>query len=123
MIHQSLNRAELIGRVTQTPIIHYTSKGEPVVNLSVVTTEKWIDKANGDRREAAEWHRVTAFSRLAEIICDIVRKGSLVHVDGKMSKRTFTDKAGIDRESFEIRVNEIRVLAHPTDGCGFGEHD
>lgn len=123
MIHQSLNRAELIGRVTQTPIIHYTRKDEPVVNLSIATKEMWIDKATNEKRCATEWHRVTAFSRLAEIICDIVRKGSLVHVDGKMCKRTFTDNAGIDRESFEIRVNEIRVLAQPTDGGGFGEHD
>lgn len=122
MTHQSLNRAELIGRVGDVPIIRRTHNGEAVVNLAIATSDKWRDKATGEPREATEWHRVTAFARLAEIIGDLVRKGSLVHIEGKMSKRMFIDRDGASRESFEIRAHEIRVLSHPSEG-GFGDHD
>ncbi|NCX56258.1 MAG: single-stranded DNA-binding protein, partial [Burkholderiaceae bacterium] len=75
-----LNQAQIIGHVGRDPDVRSLQNGDTVASFSIATTEKWTDKATGEKREATEWHRVSVFGKLAEIVQTWVKKGTLVYV-------------------------------------------
>ncbi len=106
----SLNKATIIGHLGKDPETRYLSDGKAVTNFSVATSEQWKDKDSGEKKEKTEWHRITAFGKLAEICAEYLHKGSLVYVEGKLSTRKWTDKDGIDRYTTEITCDTMKML-------------
>jgi single-strand DNA-binding protein len=111
-----LNKVQIIGRVGRDPEVRFLPSGQAVCNFSLATTEKWKDKNSGEMQEATEWHRITAFDRLAEIIGEYVRQGGLIYVEGKLTTRKYTDKDGAEKTSTEIRAGEMKLLSSKQDG-------
>ena len=105
-----LNQAQIIGHLGKDPEVRYLPSGEAVANFSIATTEKWKDKNTGEPREETEWHRISVFGRLAEIVGEYLKKGSLVFVQGKLKTRKYTDGQGIERYSTEIRAEAMKML-------------
>ena len=58
----SVNKVILVGNLGRDPEVRRMASGEPVVNLSVATSETWRDKQSGERKERTEWHRVVIFN-------------------------------------------------------------
>lgn len=111
----SVNKVILIGNVGQDPDIRFTPSGDAVGNFSVATTDIWKDK-EGKKQERTEWHRIVVYRKLAEIVEAYVKKGSSVYVAGHISSKKYTDKQGVDRVSFEIVAEELRLLDKKQDG-------
>ena len=105
----SVNKAFLIGRVGKDPETRYMTNGEAVTNLSLATSETWKDK-NGEKQEKTEWHNLTFYKRLAEVVGEYVKKGSQIYVEGKISTRKWQDKEGKDRYTTEIICHEMQML-------------
>ena len=104
-----LNQAQIIGHLGKDPEVRYMPNGNAVANFSIATTEKWKDKA-GEAKEQTEWHRVTVFDKLAEIVGMYLKKGSLVYVCGKIKTRKYTDKDGAEKYTTEIHAHEMKML-------------
>lgn len=111
-----LNQVQIIGRLGNAPESRTTTSGQAVSNFSVATTEKWKDKQSGEQRENTEWHRCTAFGRVAEIINQYVEKGHLIFVQGKLKTRKWQDKEGKDRYTTEIEVRDVKLLPNAKSG-------
>jgi len=107
---RGINKAILVGNLGNDPDIRYTSGGAAVANISVATAESWKDKNTGEQKEKIEWHRVSAFGRLAEIMGEYLRKGSQVYIEGRIQTRKWQDKEGQDRYTTEIVANEMQML-------------
>jgi single-strand DNA-binding protein len=105
-----LNQAQIIGHVGRDPDVRSLQNGDTVASFSIATTEKWKDKSTGEQREATEWHRVSVFGKLAEIVQKWVKKGSLVYVSGKIVTRKYQDKDGTEKQVTEIRVDSLKML-------------
>ena len=104
-----LNQAQIIGHLGKDPEVRYMPNGNAVANFSIATTEKWKDKS-GEAKEQTEWHRVTVFDKLAEIVGQYLKKGSLVYVCGKIKTRKYTDKDGTEKYTTEIHASEMKML-------------
>ena len=105
----SVNKVILVGDLGKDPEVRRMQSGEPVVNLSLATSENWRDKASGERKEKTEWHRVVIFNpNLAEVAEKYLRKGSKVYVEGQLSTRKWTDKDGVEKYSTEVVLNRFR---------------
>lgn len=107
----NLNSLSVIGRLGHDPEQRSLPSGDPVVNISVATSETWKDKSTGERRERTIWFRVAFFSRLAEIAAEYLHKGSLVYVEGPVSARAYKTREGEPAASLEIRANQLRMLS------------
>lgn len=105
----SLNKALLIGHLGRDPEIRYMPEGGAIANLSIATSEKWKDK-NGEQQEKTEWHRVSAFGKIAELAGEYLKKGSQVFIEGRIQTRKWQDKDGQDKYSTEIVANAIQFL-------------
>ena len=111
-----LNQIQIIGRVGKDPEVRYLPSGEAVANFAVATTEKWKDKQSGEMREETEWHRISTFGRLAEIVGEYIKKGGLVYVSGKIKTRKYTDKDGAEKQATEVRASDMKMLSGKQDG-------
>ncbi|HUO94199.1 MAG TPA: single-stranded DNA-binding protein [Rhizomicrobium sp.] len=117
----SVNKVILVGNLGKDPEIRRMTSGEPVVNLSVATSESWRDKASGERKERTEWHRVVIFNEnLAKVAEQYLRKGSKVYLEGQLSTRKWTDKDGQEKYSTEVVLNRFRGELVMLDGRSEG---
>lgn len=105
-----INKAIIVGTLGRDPEIRYTQNGSAVASLSIATSETWKDKQTGQKQERTEWHRVSAFGKLAEIMGEYLKKGSQVYIEGKIQTRKWQDQNGQDRYTTEIIANEMQML-------------
>jgi single-strand DNA-binding protein len=117
----SVNKVILVGNLGRDPEVRRMTSGEPVVNLSVATSENWKDKATGERKERTEWHRVVIFNEnLAKVAESYLRKGSKVYLEGQLSTRKWTDKDGAEKYTTEVVLNRFRGELVMLDSKGEG---
>ncbi|HWA90043.1 MAG TPA: single-stranded DNA-binding protein [Rhizomicrobium sp.] len=117
----SVNKVILVGNLGKDPEVRRMQSGDPVVNLSLATSETWRDKSSGERKEKTEWHRVVIFNKnLAEVAEKYLRKGSKVYVEGSLQTRKWTDKDGQEKYSTEVVLQNFRGELTMLDGKGEG---
>jgi single-strand DNA-binding protein len=115
----SVNKVILVGNLGKDPEVRRMTSGEPVVNLSLATSESWRDKASGERKEKTEWHRVVIFNKnLADVAEKYLKKGSKVYVEGQLQTRKWTDKDGQEKYSTEVVLQHFRGELTMLDGRG-----
>ncbi len=124
----SINKVIIVGNLGRDPEMRTFPSGDQVANVTIATTDKWKDKQSGEMREATEWHRVVFNGRLAEIVGQYLRKGSQVYVEGSLRTRKWTDQAGIEKYSTEIRADNMQMLGSRQGmggggGGGQGDYD
>lgn len=117
----SVNKVILIGNLGKDPEVRRLNSGDPVVNLSVATSESWRDKQSGERKEKTEWHRVVIFNEnIAKVAEQYLRKGSSVYIEGQLQTRKWTDQAGVEKYSTEVVLQkyrgELTMLGSKGDG-------
>jgi single-strand DNA-binding protein len=116
-----VNKVILVGNLGKDPDVRRTNSGDPIVNLSVATSETWRDKGTGERKEKTEWHRVVIFNEnLAKVAEQYLRKGSKVYLEGQLQTRKWTDKDGAERYSTEVVMQRFRGELVMLDGRSEG---
>src|SRR5580704_1104893 len=100
------NRISLIGFVGNDTQLKSTKNGTPVVVLSVATKSSWKN-SKGEYDSRTEWHRVTAWGKLAEF-ADKLEKGAHVQIEGELRYRAFQKDRGSDADApVKRRLAEI----------------
>jgi single-strand DNA-binding protein len=119
----SVNKVILVGNLGKDPEVRRMTSGDPVVNLSIATSETWRDKASGEKKEKTEWHRVVIFNKnLADVAEKYLKKGAKVYVEGQLQTRKWTDKDGAEKYSTEVVLQNFRGELTMLDGrSGGGE--
>lgn len=106
----SVNKVILVGNCGRDPEVRYLPSGQAVANVSIATTSKRKDRTSGEMVEETQWHRVSFFDRLAEIVGEYVKKGSPIYVEGRIVYRKFTNKDGVEQNATDIVANEMQLL-------------
>jgi single-strand DNA-binding protein len=107
----SVNKAIVLGNCGRDPEVRYAPSGMAICNLSIATSSKRKDKSSGETIEDTQWHRVTFYDKLAEIVGQYVKKGMRLYVEGRIVYRKYTDKDGAEKTSTEIVANEMQMLS------------
>ena len=103
------NKVQLIGHVGQEPEIKTFDGGKKVVNFTLATNESYKNE-KGEKVEQTEWHRVTAWGKVADIIEKYVIKGKEIAIEGKLTHRSYDDKNGEKRFVTEVVANDVLLL-------------
>jgi single-strand DNA-binding protein len=106
----SNNKVILIGNLGADPERRTTASGDVIWTLRLATAEKWKDKASGEMREGAEWHRVVLFRRFADLAAQHLRKGASVYIEGRLRTRKWQDREGRDRYMTEVEASDLRIM-------------
>lgn len=114
MAARSLNKVMIIGNLTRDPELRYTPKGTPVVSFGVATNREWRASEETERREETEFHNVTAWSKLAELCNQLLKKGMKVYIEGRLSTHSWEDSTTKKRMyRTEIVADEMMILSYP----------
>ena len=112
MSTRSLNKVMLIGNLTRDPELKYTPSGTGVCTFGVATNREWTD-SSGQKQEGAEFHRVVAWGKLAEICSQLLTKGRKIYVEGRLQTRAWKSQDGADRQVTEVVIEEMILLDSP----------
>src|SRR5260370_34849929 len=105
----SLNRVMIIGNLGQDPEIRYTPSGLPVVNFSLATDERYLDK-DGKRQEGVQWHQIVVMGKLALTCNEYLKKGRQVVVEGPLRNPEWENNgANLTRPA--VTASRLRLLA------------
>lgn len=107
----SVNKVILLGNCGRDPEMRYMASGQPVASVSIATSSRRKDKNTGEMVEDTQWHRVTFYERLAEIVGEYVKKGSPIYVEGRLKYGKYTDQSGVERYTTDIVATELQLLA------------
>jgi len=106
-----LNKVELIGHLGKDIEVRTLENGTKVGTFSLATSESYKDKSD-QWQTLTEWHNIVVW-RPSESISKLY-KGSLVHIDGKISTKKYKDKDGIERIAYNIVSDKILRLDRQT---------
>lgn len=118
---RSLNKVMLIGNVGNDPEIRATSTGSRVAKVSLATNRTFQDRS-GQQQERTEWHRLTFFGKLADIVEQWVNKGDRLYCEGRVEYSQTQDEQGNTRYWTDIVVSDMVMLGSsgPSGGGGAG---
>ncbi len=106
---RSLNKIMLIGNVGSDPEVRSTTSGSRVAKMSLATNRTFQDRS-GQQQERTDWHRLTFFGKLADIVEQWVHKGDRIYVEGRVEYSQTQDDQGGTRYWTDIVVNEMMML-------------
>lgn len=110
-----INKVILVGNVGLDPEVRTTESGVKVARLRLATSERYTDKQSGERKELTEWHTITLWRGLADIVDRYVHKGSQLYIEGRLRTREWTDKDQVKRYTTEILADNMQLLGSKGD--------
>ena len=106
---RSLNKAILIGNLTRDPELRYTPSGAAVCTFGLATNRQWTTDS-GEKKEDAEFHRIVAWNKLAELCAQLLKKGRKVYLEGRLQTRKWTGQDSVEHTTTEIVISDMLIL-------------
>lgn len=107
-----------IGNFTRTPELKYLPSGTPVANWGMAANYQFTK--DGEKKQEVCFVDCAAFGKTAETVCQYLKKGSRVHVEGRLSFRSWQTEDGQKRSKLEIIADRVTFLDKAPGGNGDG---
>ncbi|NLA89202.1 MAG: single-stranded DNA-binding protein [Alcaligenaceae bacterium] len=105
-----INEVILMGNLGHQPELRYFQDGKPHLRISLATTEKWRDRANGDLLSDTQWHTVLFKGNLAKRVSDYMDVGDKLWLRGRLKNRQYADDDGVVRTICEVHARELKMI-------------
>jgi single-strand DNA-binding protein len=115
------SKLTLIGNLGKKPELRYTPEGRGVLNFSVACNDNFTNKTTGELVKKTIWFRCVAWGTQAETYNKYLKSGSKVFIEGRLNAddngnpKIWTGQDGLPRSSFEVTVQNLRLLDKPTE--------
>ena len=109
-----VNKVILVGHLGADPEMRYTASGTAVCKFRIATTDKFKDR-QGNVQERTDWHRVTAWGKLAEICGQYLAKGKQIYLEGRIEYGSY-EKDGVKHYTTDIVAENMQMLGGPGQG-------
>ena len=98
----------VVGNLTAAPELRFTPNGAAVANFTVASTPRTFDRQTNEWKDGeALFLRCSVWKEVAENVAESLDKGMRVIVQGRLKARSYDDKDGNRRTSWELDVDEI----------------
>lgn len=104
----SLNKIMLIGNLGRDRETRFTTNNVSVTSFTMATTFSYKGK-DGNWVNETTWHNIVSFN-LSDYMKENLKKGKKFYVEGRLSKREYTDKDGIKRYFTDIIAEKLIPL-------------
>lgn len=110
-----VNKVILVGNVGLDPEVRTTESGVKVARVRLATTERMFDRQANETREHTEWHTITLWRGLADVVDRFVKKGSQIYIEGRLRTREWMDKENNKRYTTEVLADDMKLLGRRSD--------
>ena len=111
-----VNKVILVGNVGVDPEVRTLESGVKTARVRLATSERFYNRDTKETTDHTEWHTITLWRNLADVVDRFVRKGSQLYIEGRLRTREWTDQSGNKRYSTEILADEMKLLGRKSDG-------
>ena len=108
----AVNKVNLVGRLGADPTFHHIDKNNTLSRINVAVHDCDYD-SSGNKEKVTNRITVILWNRLSYISKNLLCKGATVSVEGKVVKRSYTDKNGIRQYVLEVEAQRIECLCKP----------
>ena len=117
------NAVLLTGRLTRDPELKYTASGAAMCRFGLAVNRRYKDVKTGEWKDDTTFVNVTIWKEAAERCGKILKKGSPVHVEGRLRSYDYQDKEGAKRSGIEVEARRVQILekASSAGSSGVGE--
>ena len=105
-----LNKVMLVGNLGGDPEVKKTANQHNLTQFTLATSESWLDKETGERKEKTEWHRIVVWGKLAETCARHLAKGRQVFIEGRLQTRSWDTEQGQKRFMTEVVASQVLFL-------------
>lgn len=117
----SLNKIMLIGNLGRDAETRFTTNNISVTNFSMATTHGYKGK-DGNWVNETTWHNIVSFN-LSDYFKENLKKGKKFYVEGRLTKRDYTDKDGVKRYNTEVISEKLIPLESSGESSSFDNND
>ena len=111
-----INKVILVGNVGMDPEVRSLETGVKVARIRLATSERIFNRQTNESTEHTEWHTVTLWRGLAEVVDKYVHKGSQLDIEGRLRSREW-EQDGQKRYATEIVADEMKLLGRRAEGA------
>ena len=98
----------IVGNLTADPELRFTPNGAAVVNFTIASTPRFLDKQSGEWKDGeALFMRANLWRDAAENVAESLQRGTRVIATGKLKQRSFETREGDKRSVIELEIEEI----------------
>jgi len=112
---RSVNKVILIGNLTRDPQLRETTNGQKICTFGLATNRDWVT-TQGERQNSTEFHELVAWSKLADLCQQHLKKGKLIYIEGYLKTRSWDSDEGVKKFKTEIVVQDMIMLEKRGDG-------
>lgn len=109
-----INKVILVGNVGMDPEVRTLETGVKVARVRLATTERIFNRQTNETSEHTEWHTITLWRGLAEVVDKFVRKGSQLYIEGRLRSREW-ERDGQKHYATEIVADDMKLLGRRSD--------
>ena len=115
----NFNKVLLMGRLTRDPELRYTPQGTPVTEIGLAVNRRFTEKS-GEKREDTTFVDVTLWSKQAELVCNYLRKGQPIFIEGRLSLSTWETQDGQRRSKLRVVGKNFQFVGGRGEGGAAG---
>ena len=109
-----MNQTNLLGNLGVEPEITYFESGAKKAVVKLATSESWIDKTTGEKKEITTWHEIHFWGKVVDVIEKYVFKGSKIRVTGSNKSESWEDRTtGEKRFKYFVQGKELELISKP----------
>jgi len=105
-----VNKAILIGRLTNDPISKKIKSGAEIVSCGLATNHVWKDLKTKKLNKIPEFHNLFFFGNLVDVVMKYLKKADRVYIEGRIKTRKWEDKNKQMRYKTDIIVSNVVML-------------
>ena len=118
---KGLNKVQLIGNLGKDPEIRFTPEGKQVAKFSMAVNRTFKNK-EGDSIEDTQWFNIEAWTGLAKVVEDHLKKGDRIYIEGRLKTESY-DKDGETKYFTKVVVKEMIMLGSSRNGGADPDED
>ena len=114
------NTVLLTGRLTRDAELKYTPAGVALCHFSIAVNRRFKDPKSGEWKDDTSFVDITVWREAAERCGKILKKGSPVHVEGRLRSSSFEGKDGTKRTKLEVEARRVQILEKASSAVASG---
>jgi single-strand DNA-binding protein len=105
----TVNKVMLSGRLTRDPELRYTPNGTAVSSFALASSRRYKGQ-DGQWKEVVTYINIVAWSKLAMLVSEYLKKGSAAFVEGSLHSHSWQTEDGQKRSVVEVKAERIQFL-------------